>query len=231
MTSRAPQRSARREVGEALVLPRPRARRCDRTALGRRPGAHAPDRLHRADVARRSARSRPCPARRPGSARPAPAGPPDRLAGRRRGSQVLVAGVMPPPAAAACRAPRRPRRRRARVRPGQVGQRPGDPQHPVEAADRQRAALQRPLGQPQRPRAGPPSARAAAGPGTWPFSRQPGPGQPLGRGGPGRRAPARRRPRSAPACPSPSSQAARVTGGRSTRRSMRSSSGPDSRDW
>ena len=69
---------------------------------------------------------------------------------------------------------------------GEVGERPGDPEHAVEAADRQRPALQRPLGQPQRrPRHRPALAEQPAGhlavdrePGAAPAAPPPRPARP-----------------------------------------------------
>ena len=109
---------------------------------GRRPGRRR----------RRSARSRSCPARptRLSHARARRTAGCASPAGGRGVLEVLVerhaaarCSRMPSASATSSVAGHRAA--------GQVGERPGDPQHPVEAADRQRAALQRPLGQPQRP--------------------------------------------------------------------------------
>ena len=67
-------------------------------------------------------------------------------------------------------------------------------------------------------------------PGAWLFSDHP---VPAIRSAAAARAACTRRATTAvdSGCPRPSSHAARVTGGSVTRRSIRSSNGPDSRDW
>ena len=149
-----------------------------------------------------------------------------RLAGAGRPPRGPRRALMPPPAAAACRAPRRRRRRPGtRGRPGRrrvqatrsTRSKPrtvSAPRSSARSASRSDAARHRPA-LPQQP------ARAS---GCSPTS--PVPASRCGRGGPGRRHPARRRRPWSPVRSSPSSQAARVTAGRSTCRSIRSSSGP-----
>ena len=154
----------------------------------------------------------------PGSTDPAQPGPrpPHRRVHRPAGaaaSSRSSSSVMPRPAAAACRAPRRPRRRPApRDRPGRrASRRPAAP-------GRSRGPTARRAPAPARPAAATPRGTAqrsrSSRPGHLAVHRQPGAGQPLRPRRPGRPRTRRgdRRPWS-PAASSPSSQAARVTGG------------------
>ena len=124
---------------------------------------------------RRRPEPRPAPRRRPDAgdrAGPATASPGSasrvsaaRAAGRRRRhAGGHAARHAADPSARGSPAPAATSPASGTVAPGQVGERPGDPQHPVDPAGRERAAVEQPLGL-ARP---PPTAAASAAAATWP---------------------------------------------------------------
>ena len=224
-TSRAPQRSARAQVGRGsrparpARRPAPDARPAPRPDRSRRTASTGPtcvDEAPEVDRAGLDARLSHARARRTaGCAAP----------GARAGLlQVLVERH------AAARCSRMPSASATSSGPGTV--RPARSAS-VQATRSTRSkprtdsapALQRPLGQPQR-RPGHRPALAQQPAGHLAVDRQPGARQPLRPRPPGPPRPGAATTAVDSGAPSPSSQAARVTGGRSTRRSIRSSSGP-----